>query len=156
MVYVAGVRWTSFIAASVACLPLATLASDNLRVQISVADNILKGGIDGRVVLMFAPNGTDPLDDTDVTSTPNKMFGKNVLGFGARDKVVLSGGGPNNTAAGVSGWPLVSMGKYFLKIVFPPLTTQWEMKLPVQEDLYPSCISAYFEDLLDRAMIGQY
>lgn len=92
-------------------LPCATLAADDLRVQISVADDILKGSINGRVVLMFAPNGTDPLDDTDVTSTPNKMFGMNVFNFGIRDVVILSGGGPDNTATGVYGWPLVSMSK---------------------------------------------
>ncbi len=109
MVCFKGVRWASLIVASV--LPCATLALGNLRVQISVADNILKGNINGRVVLMFAPNGTDPLEDTDVTSTPNKMFGMNVFKFGAKDVVTLSGGGPNNTATGVSGFPLASMGK---------------------------------------------
>jgi hypothetical protein len=105
------VRWTSLVvAASVVCLPLVALASGNLRVQISVSDNLLKGSIDGRVVLIFAPNGTDPLEDTDVTSTPNKMFGKNVVQFGVEDVVTLSGGSPNNTATGVFGFPLVSMG----------------------------------------------
>ncbi|KAI1290707.1 Alpha/Beta hydrolase protein [Xylaria venustula] len=107
MVCFKGTRWASLIVASV--LPCATLAIDNLHVQISVAENILKGSIDGRVVLIFAPNGTDPLDDTDVTSTPNKMFGMNVFEFGAKDVVTLSGGGPNNTATGVSGFPLFSM-----------------------------------------------
>ncbi|KAI3335897.1 Alpha/Beta hydrolase protein [Ustulina deusta] len=107
MVCFKGVRWASLIVASV--LPCATLALGNLRVQISVADNILKGNINGRVVLMFAPNGTDPLEDTDVTSTPNKMFGMNVFKFGAKDVVTLSGGGPNNTATGVSGFPLASL-----------------------------------------------
>ncbi|KAI1346816.1 Alpha/Beta hydrolase protein [Xylaria sp. FL0043] len=107
MVCFKGVRWASLIVASV--LPCATLALNNLRVQISVANNILKSSVDGRVVLMFAPNGTDPLDDIDVTSTPNKMFGMNVFDFGARDIVTLSGGGPNNTATGVSGFPLASM-----------------------------------------------
>ncbi|KAI1146871.1 Alpha/Beta hydrolase protein [Nemania diffusa] len=103
------VRWASLVVAGVACLPWAALASSNLHVQISVGDNILKGKIDGRVVLMFAPNGTDPLEDTDVTSTPNKMFGKNVFSFGAKDTVTLSGGSPVGTATGVTGFPLVSM-----------------------------------------------
>jgi hypothetical protein len=108
-----GVRWVSVAFASIAYFALSSLAaSDRLRVQISVGDNnMLKGAIDGRVVLMFAPNGTDPLEDTDVTSTPNKMFGKNVFSFSARDRVVMSGGSPNNTATGVSGFPLVSIGK---------------------------------------------
>jgi len=108
-----GVRWASVALAGIAYLALGSFAaSDRLRVQISVGDsNLLKGVIDGRVVLMFAPNGTDPLEDTDVTSTPNKMFGKNVFNFGARDRIVLFGGSPNNTATGVYGFPLVSMGK---------------------------------------------
>ncbi|KAI0396315.1 Alpha/Beta hydrolase protein [Xylariaceae sp. FL0594] len=107
MAYFRGVRWATL---ALAYLALSVTASDRLRVQISVGDKkLLKGAVDGRVVLMFAPNGTDPLEDTDVTSTPNKMFGKNVFGFGARDKVVLSGGSPDNTATGVSGFPLVSM-----------------------------------------------
>ncbi|KAI1171169.1 Alpha/Beta hydrolase protein [Nemania sp. FL0916] len=107
MVCIKGARWACLIA----YLPWRGLAAaNNLHVQISVGDNnILKGHVDGRVVLMFAPNGTDPLEDTDVTSTPNKMFGMNVFEFGARDTVTLSGGSPNGTATGVTGFPLVSM-----------------------------------------------
>ncbi|KAK8048010.1 hypothetical protein PG996_016074 [Apiospora saccharicola] len=97
---------------------LATLATaaDCLRVQLSVQNSsnvdLLKGKIDGRVVLMFAPNGTDPLDDIDVTSTPNHMFGKNVFGFGPTDTVTFSGGNGDTNATGtggVYGFPLVSM-----------------------------------------------
>ncbi|KAI0204944.1 Alpha/Beta hydrolase protein [Astrocystis sublimbata] len=102
-------RWASLIVAGAAFLPGTVLGVDNLRLQISVGGNILKGNVDGRVVLMFAPNGTDPLEDTDVTSTPNKMFGMNVFQFGADDIVTLSGGGPNNTATGVTGFPLDSI-----------------------------------------------
>ncbi|KAI2624809.1 Alpha/Beta hydrolase protein [Xylaria nigripes] len=111
MVFSRGVRWASLTAASLACLPsvIRTCVGDSLHVQISVGDNILKGSIDGRVVLMFAPNGTDPLDDTDVTTTPNKMFGKNVFGFSESDIVIMSGGSPNHTETGVSGFPLGSM-----------------------------------------------
>ncbi|KAI1825548.1 Alpha/Beta hydrolase protein [Xylaria intraflava] len=109
MVCCKGVRWASLAIAGVACLPSAILASASLRVQITVGDNVLNGSVDGRVVLMFAPNGTDPLADTDVTTTPNKMFGKNVFDFSEKDVVTLSGGGPNNTFTGVSGFPLFSM-----------------------------------------------
>ncbi|KAI0100500.1 Alpha/Beta hydrolase protein [Nemania sp. FL0031] len=109
MVCFQGARWASLVVAGVACLPWAALASSNLHVQISVGSNLLQGKVDGRVVLMFAPNGTDPLDDIDVTSTPNKMFGMNVFDFGARDTVTLSGGSPDGTATGVTGFPLVSM-----------------------------------------------
>ncbi|KAJ2970362.1 hypothetical protein NUW58_g9722 [Xylaria curta] len=118
-------RQAFLVVACAAYSPWAVLATGNLRVQISVGDGILKGNIDGRVVLMFAPNGTDPLDDTDVTSTPNKMFGMNVFQFGARDVVTLSGGSPSDTATGVSGFPLVSMddvpaGKYRVQAFLNP------------------------------------
>ncbi|KAI1817975.1 Alpha/Beta hydrolase protein [Poronia punctata] len=85
-----------------------------LRVQISVKDDdssLLKGEVDGRVVLMFAPNGTDPLEDTDVTSTPNKMFGKDVFGFGAGGKGVLFSGGDDDDDEDddVYGFPLAGL-----------------------------------------------
>ncbi|KAK8030330.1 Alpha/Beta hydrolase protein [Apiospora arundinis] len=104
-----GLNWASVLLASLVIL------ADGLRVEISAptGNSLLSGQIDGRVVLMFAPNGTDPLDDIEVTSTPNHMFGKNVFGFGAGDTITLSGGkgdGDNaTTATGVYGFPLVSM-----------------------------------------------
>ncbi|KAK8041546.1 hypothetical protein PG994_014553 [Apiospora phragmitis] len=103
-------NWASVLLASLAT------ATNGLRVQISVqnqnADALLNGKIDGRVVLMFAPNGTDPLNDIDVTSTPNHMFGKNVFGFAAGDTIMFSGGSGDVNATGtngVYGFPLVSM-----------------------------------------------
>lgn len=84
--------------------------SSSLEVKISVADGLLDKPTDGRIVLMFAPNGTDPLDDTDVTSSPNQIFGKNVLSFGPKSTISLSGGSNDSTSTGVFGWPNVSMG----------------------------------------------
>ncbi|KAF1942121.1 hypothetical protein EJ02DRAFT_454612 [Clathrospora elynae] len=81
----------------------------NLDVRISVASGLLKAPTDGRVVLMFAPNGTDPLEDTDVTSSPNKIYGKNVYGFGNKNTIVFSGGSNASTETGVFGWPNVSL-----------------------------------------------
>jgi hypothetical protein len=81
----------------------------NLNVKLSVADGLLDIPTDGRIVLMFAPDGTDPLSDTDVTSSPNKIFGKNVYSFGSDDIVTLSGGSNDSTATGVFGWPSVSL-----------------------------------------------
>lgn len=80
-----------------------------LDVNISVAKGLLKGPTDGRLVLMFAPSGTDPLDDTDVTSSPNYIFGKNVFDFGERRPTVLSGGSNFSTETEVFGWPNVSI-----------------------------------------------
>ncbi|KAH8733072.1 Alpha/Beta hydrolase protein [Phaeosphaeriaceae sp. PMI808] len=83
--------------------------TDKLDVKLSVAEGILTAPIDGRIVLMFAPNSTNPLDDTDVTSSPNRIFGKNVCSFGPGDSVMLSGGSNSSTDTGVYGWPAVSL-----------------------------------------------
>lgn len=98
------------------CLLTATLVSasspgsDNgLQVDISVADGLLNSSVDGRISLMFAPAGVDPLDDTEVDSSPNKFFGKNVYSYSPSDTVTLSGGSGVNTRLGVYGFPNVSM-----------------------------------------------
>jgi len=80
-----------------------------LSVKLSVARDLLKAPTDGRVVLIFAPSGTDPLDDIDVDSSPNKIFGKNIYGFGQRDTITFSGGNNLSTEAGVYGWPYVGL-----------------------------------------------
>ncbi|KAJ4371155.1 hypothetical protein N0V83_004371 [Neocucurbitaria cava] len=82
---------------------------DNLVVKLTVANGLLNSSTDGRIVLMLAPNGTDPLDDTDVTSSPNGIFGKNVYNFGPSDTVTFSGGSNASTETGVFGWPNVSL-----------------------------------------------
>src|SRR5262245_35501011 len=79
-----------------------------IRVQISVADHVLKGRRDGHIQLMFAPAGTDPLDDTDVTSSPNYFFGQNVFGLNTKSVITLSGGSKVNTDFGVYGFPNAS------------------------------------------------
>lgn len=88
-----------------------------VKVQISVADGILKGPTDGHVQLMFAPADADPLDDIDVTSSPNYFFGQNVFHLDTGSTVVLSGGSNVSTDYGVFGFPNVSIddvepGKY--------------------------------------------
>jgi hypothetical protein len=79
-----------------------------LDIKLSVASGLLMSPSDGRIVLMLAPNGTDPLEDTDVTSSPNYIFGKNVYGFSSKDSITLSGGSNSSTEVGVYGWPSVS------------------------------------------------
>jgi hypothetical protein len=81
----------------------------NLNVKLSVAKGLLDAPTDGRIVLVFAPNGKDPLEDTDVTSSPDRIFGKNVYNFDSKHPVVLSGGSNDTTETGVFGWPKVSM-----------------------------------------------
>ncbi|KAL6709837.1 hypothetical protein ACN47E_000622 [Coniothyrium glycines] len=81
----------------------------DLNVLVSVADGLLQTPIDGRIVLMFASNGTDPLSDTDVTSSPNFIFGKNVFGLDTYGIIDLFGGSNYSTETGVYGWPSVSM-----------------------------------------------
>jgi hypothetical protein len=80
-----------------------------LDIKLSVATGLLTAPTDGRIVLSFAPNGTDPLEDTDVTSSPNFIFGQNVYGFGANDSITLSGGFNSSTETSVYGWPTISL-----------------------------------------------
>jgi enterochelin esterase-like enzyme len=81
----------------------------NLNVHISVAEGILNGSTNGHVQLMFAPVGSDPLDDTDVTSSPNYFFGQNVYDLSTKRSVTLSGGSGDNIDFGVYGFPNVSV-----------------------------------------------
>ncbi|KAH5597515.1 hypothetical protein HBI45_168200 [Parastagonospora nodorum] len=80
-----------------------------LEVKLSVAEGVLNAPTDGRIVLMLAPNGTDPLDDTDVTSSPNSIFGKNVYNFGPSDKITFSSGSNSSAEFGVYGWPNITL-----------------------------------------------
>ncbi|KAF2705457.1 hypothetical protein K504DRAFT_460207 [Pleomassaria siparia CBS 279.74] len=58
---------------------------------------------------MLAPAGTDPLDDTDVTSSPNLFFGQNVYALSTNKSVVLSGDKSKGVAYGVYGFPNASL-----------------------------------------------
>ncbi|KAI2487838.1 hypothetical protein Ptr902_01971 [Pyrenophora tritici-repentis] len=81
----------------------------DLDIKLSVANGLLSSPTDGRIVLIFAPNGTDPLEDTDVTTSKNKIYGKNVYQFGPKTAVVFSDGGSDDAESGVFGWPNVSL-----------------------------------------------
>lgn len=99
---------TAIVAA--ASFPFIALAqsADNtpwLQVQISIEDGLLNSTTDGHVVVLFAPSGVDPLEDTDVTSSPNLFFGMNVYDLSSSDTITLSGGGGKNTRTGVWGFP---------------------------------------------------
>lgn len=80
-----------------------------LNVRVTVGDSILEGSTDGHIQLLFAPAGTQPLDDTDVTSSPNYFFGKNVFGINSGSSVLLAGGNDVDTDFGVWGFPNVSI-----------------------------------------------
>ena len=77
---------------------------DGLQVQISLASNVSSSSTLGHVSLMFAPAGTDPLEDYDVTSTPNRLYGKNTFEF----PVTLSRTDPADTDTDV--WGFARMG----------------------------------------------
>tara|TARA_R110002003_G_scaffold176_2_gene14305 strand:+ start:9182 stop:11263 length:2082 start_codon:yes stop_codon:yes gene_type:complete len=101
---------------------------NTLEVKLLVADGLITTPLDGRVVLMFAPNGTDPLEDTDVTSSPNGIFGLNVFKFGANTSLALSGGSNSSTETGVYGWPNVTLndipvGTYSVQAFLNPYET---------------------------------
>jgi hypothetical protein len=100
-----------------AARPLTTLLLVNLvshalaklSIDLTVADGLLNGSTDGRIQVLFAPPGTDPLDDTDVTSSPDIIYGQNVRDLISGSSVTLTGGSNVTTRTGVYGWPLVSL-----------------------------------------------
>ncbi|KEF58865.1 uncharacterized protein A1O9_03708 [Exophiala aquamarina CBS 119918] len=112
--------WFPFIA-----LAQSTGSEPSLRVQISIEDGLLNSTTDGRVVVLFAPSGVDPLEDTDVTSSPDLFWGMNVYDLSASDTITLSGGGGNNTRTGVFGFPNATLedvptGNYSVQAFLTP------------------------------------
>lgn len=85
------------------------VAADGLKVEVTVGDGILESSTDGRVLVLFAPQGTDPMGDTDVTSSPDYIYGQNVQGLVSGGSVTLSSGSNDTTRTGVYGWPLVAL-----------------------------------------------
>ncbi|KAF2216836.1 hypothetical protein CERZMDRAFT_32959 [Cercospora zeae-maydis SCOH1-5] len=98
-------------AASFASQTFAQYGGASFNVEISTQGGILNGSTNGRVVLLFAPAGTDPLDDTDVSTSSDLFFGKNVYNFTSGDTIALSGGSENNTDFGVYGRPNLSLSE---------------------------------------------
>lgn len=90
-----------------ACLPFAAMAQ--LQVSLSVEDGLLQGSIDGRIVVLFAPSGVDPLEDTDVTSSPDLFFGINVFDLTPSEITTISGGSGTNVTFGPYGFPNISL-----------------------------------------------
>lgn len=80
-----------------------------LQLKISAEDGLFSGNTDGHVQVLFAPAGIDPLDDTDVTSSPNYFYGQNVFDFGCDDTVTLMGGDGREISFGVWGFPNASL-----------------------------------------------
>lgn len=96
-----------------------------LQVQISIEDGLLNSTTDGRVVVLFAPSGVDPLEDIDVTSSTDLFWGINVYDLSASDTITLSGGGGNNTRTGVFGFPNTTLedvpaGNYSVQAFLTP------------------------------------
>ncbi|KAK5047229.1 hypothetical protein LTR84_006751 [Exophiala bonariae] len=99
-----------------------------LLVKIAIEDGLFNGTMDGRVVVLFAPSGVDPLEDTEVTSSPDLIYGMNVYGLSSSDTITLSGGSGLNTRTGVYGWPNVSLedvsaGNYSVQAFLTPYET---------------------------------
>jgi enterochelin esterase-like enzyme len=100
--------------AATAFLLGATSAQDTedrsgLQFQLSIADGLVNSTINGRVVLLLSPPGTDPLGDIDVSSSPDKFYGKNVNNISSSGIVTLAGGDSINTQTGVFGFPNVTL-----------------------------------------------
>ncbi|ETN46467.1 uncharacterized protein HMPREF1541_00652 [Cyphellophora europaea CBS 101466] len=107
------------------CLGALSPAVSGLTVEISVADDLLPSATDGRVMLMFAPVGTDPLDDTDVVTSPNLFFGKNLYQLTETETASLEGGSGDQPRIDVWGFPNISLddvapGEYTVQAFFNP------------------------------------
>jgi hypothetical protein len=83
--------------------------ADALGFNISVTSDLLANDADGRVIIMLAPAGVDPLNDTDVVTSPNNFFGKNMYQFGGDDSHVFEGGSGHQPRTSVWGFPNISM-----------------------------------------------
>lgn len=83
--------------------------SDGLQIQLTAADGLLNSSTTGRILVLFASAGTNPLDDVDVTTTPDYFYGQNVYNFDAGDSVTLAGGSGRQTSFGVWGYPNASL-----------------------------------------------
>ncbi|KAM0545350.1 hypothetical protein ACHAPJ_011422 [Fusarium lateritium] len=110
-----------------ACVPGTVTATSyhgkqRLKIDLSAAEGLLDGTASGRIVLMFAPKGIDPLKNIDVSSTPNLFFGMNVFDT-KKPTFTLSGGTENDTLSGVFGWPVkylddIPLGSYRVQAFF--------------------------------------
>lgn len=78
-------------------------------VHLSFSDGLLNNAIDGRIVLLLAPQESDPLEDIDVTTSPDLFFGKNVYNISSSDAIDLSGGSGLGTDSGIYGFPNVNL-----------------------------------------------
>ncbi|KAH9894547.1 Alpha/Beta hydrolase protein [Xylariomycetidae sp. FL2044] len=84
-------------------------AARGLQVHLSVAEGLLQNSTDGRVLVLLAPAGVDPLDDTDVVTSPNQFLGKNVYQFGGdTNTVTLADTDDAQPRTGAWGFPDVS------------------------------------------------
>lgn len=66
-------------------------------------------GLDGRVYVLVAPVGEDPLDSAGDVTGDTMVFGENLDGATAGSEVTLSGGGADESDTGVYGWPYESL-----------------------------------------------
>lgn len=97
----AGFSWLSLLA-----LPFLTTS---LTIEISIEDDLLSNSTDGRVLVLFAPAGADPLEDTDVVTTPDLFFGYNAYNVTGGDTISFTGGSGDQPLNEVYGYPNVSL-----------------------------------------------
>ncbi|THY57068.1 hypothetical protein D6C99_02643 [Aureobasidium pullulans] len=90
-------------------LPIISANPHAISVQLSAGAVSVGNGTTGRVMFILSPNGTDPLDDTDDTTTQDFFFGMNVNNLHHNDTIKLSGGTRDHTDTGVFGWPLETL-----------------------------------------------
>lgn len=80
-----------------------------LSFEIGISEGLLNGTTDGRVLLLLAPAGTDPSDDTDVTTSPDYFFGYNVDGLDNSSSITVTGGSDVQPLTSTYGFPNVSL-----------------------------------------------
>lgn len=78
-------------------------------IQLSINEGLLDSPTSGRVVVLFAPAGTDPLEDTDVSNSAELFYGNNVFEIDSGDFIQLSKGDGYATDTGVWGFPNISL-----------------------------------------------
>jgi hypothetical protein len=104
-------------------LCVASAVAQGLSVELTVADGLMNGTTIGRAMVMIAPAGTDPLDDTDVVTSPNYFYARNMYDYTVADTMIIEGGSGDQPRTSTWGFPNITMdeveeGDYTIQAFF--------------------------------------